>query len=319
MHPKYLIRTLWIDDKPDQGFISLARKSGMDITVKTNVNDGLASLEDRGFSFDAVILDANCVTTGEFGEVPEVSALTYAIGEVNRRHIDIPWFVFSGEGFEGDNSLEYIVPKNRPWDDRAFYRKSDQADELLAAIKKAVGQYTRTRIKIKYADACNVYQEQDFIDLLAAFDGADDDFDHDTGIPNTIRGIMDWVCFNFFSEIFEGSNIGECSRIIGNGRLSHIIPVYVQRSFHLLSEYANAGSHRYEQYFGEKPFAYKRRINIAESLRSDISDGTAPYLNRLATLSLLTLLSWCYRLREDKTRLFEVQQAISSQKRQGNQ
>ncbi len=308
MSPTYTLRVLWIDDKPDSSFIQQTRQNGIDISVMTNFDDGLEALEDRSLSFDAIILDANCVVTGEAGEQPEVSSLSYAINEINRRQIDLPWFVFSGEGFEGDDALEYLVPKNRPWDDRPFYRKAHDRDVLISAIKKAVAQHEQTRIKMKYADVCNLYGESDLLDILIPFDAHDDDFDQDTTVPNAIRNIMDWICFTFFSEIFEGTNINECSRIIGNRQLERIIPFYIQRSFHLLSEYCNAGSHRYQQ----NDYRQSRSVRIAEGVRTDISNGSAPYLNRLATVSLLTILHWCSRLNEDKNRLFEIQEAISA-------
>ncbi len=315
MRNKYTLRVLWIDDKPNNDFVTSAAAKGIKITVRTNFDDGLESLEDRGNSFDAIILDANCVVTGELGELPEVSSLTYAINEINRRQIVLPWFVLSGEGFEGDNALKYLVPKNRPWDNRAFYRKRQDEALLLERIKSAVSDFEKTRIKQEYADACNLYQENDLVDLLVRFDVQDEDFDQDISVPNTIRCIMDWICHNFFSEVFEGSNISECSRLLGNWKLADIVPIYVQRSFHLLSEYCNAGSHRYQRSEGETPQAYRRNAAMAESLRSDISDGTAIYLNRLAVISLLTVLRWCSLLQEDKQALFKLQETIAALKK----
>ncbi len=312
MNTSYTLRVLWVDDKPDNAFVTRAAEKGIRIFVRTNFDDGLEALEDRSLSFDAIILDANCVVTGELGELPEVSSLTYAINEIHRRQIELPWFVLSGEGFEGDDALEYLVPKNRPWDDRPFYRKGQDEGLLLGRIKKAVSCFEDTRIKLKYADECNLYQENDLVDMLTRFDAGDEDFDQDISVPNTIRCIMDWICHNFFSEVFEGSNISECSRILSNSRLSRYVPIYVQRCFHLLSEYCNAGSHRYQRAENESTQTYRRRVEMSEGIRSDIADGTAVYLNRLAVLSLLTLLRWCSSLQDDKQLLFKLQEGISN-------
>ncbi len=307
----FKIRVLWIDDYPDREFIKRAAQTGICISVKTDVESGIEALEDKSLSFDALILDANCITTDKQGEQPEIGALTYAIQEINRRQMDIPWFVYSGEGFEGDDSIEYIVPKNRPWDDRAFSRKDGDGDALLGSIKKAVTQFGKTRIRIKYGEICNLYQEQDLLELLSSYEDGDDDFDQDISVPNRIRGIMDWICFRYFNKVFKGSNLGECCKLVEDGRLNRFVPVYVENSFRLLTEYSNAGSHRFNN---GKPYSnpqMQAEVQRGEGVRRDIGDGSARYLNRLALMALATVLEWCAELDENKTQFNRLQETIS--------
>ena len=56
------INVLWIDDQPNEAFIDKADKEGIYIEVRENVDAGIDELLNSSTSYDAIILDANCIS-----------------------------------------------------------------------------------------------------------------------------------------------------------------------------------------------------------------------------------------------------------------
>lgn len=276
---EYQLKVLWIDDEPQAGFIKLAFNPNYNIKidVATCVDDGLALLQDRDKIYDAIILDANCtIKSGD--EVPCLDALTYAIINLYRLRIDIPWFVYTAGGERWKNVLPYLIPKGTPWLNRQYYDKPDDAEDLLVDIREAVGQFQTTKIKQKYPEIFKIYEGQDLIDLLLEMHN-NDAFIRDNNVPNKIRQITDFIC-DYMSKIeivpfkFEPSKITEHSKFIGQRDMNEIIPLHIQRLMFFLVDYSNNGSHRF--------------LQITELIRS----GNAPYVNHAAVHALLNILQW---------------------------
>lgn len=56
--------------------------------------------------------------------MPEVSALQYALQCLSKKDIMLPWFVYTGGGFEGEAAISYMVKGcERNYDDRDYYKK----------------------------------------------------------------------------------------------------------------------------------------------------------------------------------------------------
>lgn len=277
MSGPHKIKVLWIDDEPQKGFMTYAfNQKDILMDVATTVDEGLAMLQDRDKCYEAIILDANCVIRP--GDAPILDALTYAIVNLYRLRVDIPWFVYTAGGERWKDVLPYLIPKDTPWLKRQYYDKPDDAEELLDDIREAVGQFQTTKIKQKYPEAFKIYEGQDLVDLLIEMHN-NDAFARDNNVPNKVRQITDYIC-DYMSKIeivpfkFEPSKITEHSKFIGKKEMNEIIPLHIQRLMFFLVDYSNNGSHRF--------------LQITELIRS----GYAPYVNIAAVHALLNILQW---------------------------
>ena len=282
-----MIKVLWIDDNPTEfsEFLDDAYDVGLDINVCKTVMAGLAELEDRNKIYEAIILDANCKIDDDEREVPQLAALSHAIAGIYARGINLPWFVYTGGAYEGKEALEHIIPQQyRNWDEQQWYNKPDQEGELFDAIKKAVREREITKLKEAHPEAFKICPSQDLVNLLQRIN--EKEFERDERIPNIIRNIAEKICFflrdnGIYPEEFKSSNrVKECSIFFTADKNSTYVPIYIQRMFHFLSEYANEGSHPSDPRESSK-------------IREDLSSGKAKYLNRIGVYALLTIFQWC--------------------------
>lgn len=278
---------LWIDDKPTDSLIDLAfNRKKMNVVSREYVDGGIEELLNPSVSYDAIILDANCVKHKPGSEEEKkanttVSALSYALKSITENKIDIPWFVYSAGDFEGENSIAVIVNGyERLYDDKAYYAKPSEMMMMLDKIEEVVSISDLYRMKSKYPDVCDFFSQNDLINLMVAYENSAT-FSLDVNIPNRVRVMLEWTAEYLYKAgvIFfdvKGSDINRCSQFIGkNGT---IVPHYIQRAFHCLVDYANPGSH------------YKTII------RDAIKNRTAPFLNAQSFNELLTVLQWCSSL-----------------------
>ena len=149
-----MIQVLWIDDKPTHDFILYASLHKIKITAKTNVDDGIQELLNKKALYDATILDANCISHRENTMGPQIQALYYATNQLAQNQIELPWFVYSGGTFEGQNPIDIIVegcelpynPTNR------WYKKPGDMEVLFADIKSVVAQFQDFKLKEKHKE-----------------------------------------------------------------------------------------------------------------------------------------------------------------------
>lgn len=294
MEEDIFYNVLWIDDQPNEAFQDYAYNSHINIISKTCVKDGLEYIRDQNNIVDAIILDANCIISTDESEVPNINSLQYAITNLYSLNSNIPWFVYTGGSYAGKEALTYIIPKTeyRPWDDRVYYNKPKDREILFENIKKAVQNREETCIRHKFQDVCNIYPNTDLIELLVENEYQHDSMATDATIPNRIRGIIEWIMYFCYDRgvlgiPFNGTNIGECSKFLGQKQLWKYVPSYIQRLLHFLVVYANAGSHQFENHDDEI---------TGESIKTDILNGNAKYVNETAVSALLNVLKWCNTL-----------------------
>lgn len=282
------IKVLWIDDNPDEftEFLDDAFDAGLDIEVYKTVESGLKALQDRDKIFEAVILDANCKISDENTEAPHLVALSHAIVGIYAREIKLPWFVYTGGGYEGAEALEFIIPQQyRLWDEKQWYDKPDDADKLFEAIRKAVARREETQLMNEFPEAFEICKSQELLGLLKRMNSAD--FERDETVPNSLRCVADDICHflrdnGIYPAEFTTSNkIKECSLTFAEDKKKRIAPLYIQNTFFFLSEYCNAGSHQSDS--GSKQ---------PNQIRADIKAGKARYLNRSALHMLMNIILW---------------------------
>lgn len=302
------IEVLWIDDEPNDAFLDAAIEEGINITNCTCVDDGIRLLKDNSRVWDAIILDANCKITGDEVE-PEISALYKVIKYLLKEDITTPWFVYTAKGIDWSDDLKRLInDESRIWDDRDYYHKPSQRDNLFENIKKAAESSDIYRIRRSYASVCNFYKEFDLIELLLSQES--EDFETDTTVPNRVRQIIEWIMRYFDGHgllpiPFTGTNIAKCSSSLGE--IPQLVPIHVARSMHFCVEVCNNGSH-------------------GDEIIANIVSGDAPYLNKSLILNLLNILHWCpslqkYEVEELKKKVaqYQLETREKREKRNKNQ
>ena len=277
---------LWVDDEPTDSFIDAAYKYGIDITPCECVNDGISILKENTTHWDAIILDANCKISKD-EKVPSLKALTKAVSQLVTIRADVPWFVYTGEDYEGVEHLQYMIME-RAYDDRPYYNKPKDMVLLFDKIKAVIAHSLEFRVKRKFGDICSFYKEQnndedkDLVDLLVKLEF--NDISTDANISNEIRKLLDWV-MSYLNKVgvlpvpFTGSNLNDCSRALGDPEMNkqNMVPLHIQRIIFSSTTMANDGSHRL-------------------GLDKRIREGLAPYWNYNAIWELINIFQWCSQL-----------------------
>lgn len=306
---KRKIRVLWIDDNPEEfkEFLDDAYDAGLEIHVEKTVEAGLNELLNQNRIYEAIILDANCKIADELKETPHLAALSHAIAGIYMRHIDLPWFVYTGGGYEGEKALNYIIPQQfRQWDKQQWYDKPDQEFELFEAIKSAVENREETKILNAYPEAFKFSSSQVLLNILKRMNT--EDFKRDVTIPNAIRTILEEDICSFlrdngiYPDVFKTNNrVKECSIFFGKDQKNACVPAYIQRLFHFFTDYSNEGSHG----------ADKRDAAVAKKQKRHIEGGKAKYLNQAGVYALLSICQWCSTFPvDDEEKMKEIQIAF---------
>ena len=271
------IRVLWIDDESNSSFIALGRRNDLDITQALSVKEGKELLQTK--KWDAVILDVNCKIDASRNEVASVGAFFEALQQMTD---DIPYFVYTGGNYCGEEILNHLPKK--PYQDKKYFRKSDERDLLFDNIKKAVKDSPRYVARQKFADVCAFYTHDDLVDLLVKLDT--DQIKTDVDIPKKVRDILSWVmkklnslCVLPIKANENVTNLAECSRFLGNDMMQGYVPLHVQRNFFACVSVANEGAHRNDE-----------ELSKVQTL---LRNGDAPYLNSALIYELLSILRWC--------------------------
>lgn len=298
---------LWIDDQPSTSFMDLAYEDPfrIDIHHEYCYADGIKWLNENVDICDAVILDVNCKDAA-ITDIPSMTVFRDNLDKVktlcNYRRL-IPWFVYTGGGYEGSESLEYAISGNSDWSKERYYHKPSQQNDLLINIIDSIKGAKEIGIRRKYSAAFSLSEEirPDLIEVLTCLE---DEEHRNAGILNKIRMIMDWVmdyCFEMGLSLVErtGSNITECSKFLDKTELSDYIPVYIQRAIHTLVRVTNEGSHRLKT-------------------KEYIENGNAPYLTRSLIYELLNVLNWLTTISTDKydivARQAKIQELVDKDK-----
>lgn len=271
------INVLWIDDQPNEAFIDKAENVGLYIEVRENVDAGIDELVNSSKEYEAIILDANCVSHNDGSKEPDISALGYALRKITENKITIPWFVYSGGGFSGEESIEIIVKSyERLYDNKPWYKKPVEINELFAKIKQVVPDTDEYKIKEKYHEIFSFYPNtKELVDIILYIE---DNKSNKPSVFNLIRKELDWVMDYLFEcgilmEPYKGSNLSECSSFLGNKDLQKYVPLHIQRSFHSTSSICNEGSHRL----------------VIDQL---VKKGKAPHLVQSTVYEFLNILYW---------------------------
>ena len=271
-----MINVLWIDDQPNNAFVDRADKKGINIEVRKNVDDGILELCSSSV-YDAIILDANCISHSNGSSETDISALAYALRKITEHKINTPWFVYSGGGFSGEESIDIIVRAfERDYDEKLWYKKPGEMGVLFDNIKQVATNSEFYKLKAKYPEIFSWYPNtKQLVQILGYLE---DNKHTDASVYNLIRKELDWVMqyantHGISQIVWSGSNLAECSTFMGKSELTGVIPLHIQRSIHSTTAICNEGSHR---------------LTIDQLTET----GKAPYLIKSTVLEFLNILYW---------------------------
>ena len=115
---------------------------------------------------------------------------------------------------------------------------------------------------------------------------------------NKIRKVLDWIMqtvsdYGVLATPFNGTNLNDCSRFLGNSKLNEYIPVYIQRNLFSLVTFANEGSHR-------------------QTIDKVVKDGVAPFLVSSTIFELMNVLMWMLQLPSDQESKDKVDSVVAN-------
>lgn len=273
-----MINILWIDDRPDENFISSARREGLNIKGIKNVDDGIEEVLTSSTNYDALILDAFCLKHADEqpGEA-DINALGYALKEITANDIALPWFVYTTAGHEDENSIDVIVSAyEREYDDVNWYRKSGDMQLLFKKIKHVVHRSDYFILKDQYDDIVDKYANQD--ELIEIIGYLDESRKYDASVFNLIRKEMEFI----FALCYEGgllqqpySELGltATSKFLCQYQMEPMVSYPIQQLIRSVTRICNEGSHNLK-------------------IDSEVDSGRAPYLVRSTVMDFLNIVYW---------------------------
>ncbi len=262
-------------------FVSKGETYNLEITTCKCMTDCRHYLDDKETCWDAVILNAEIKTFPN--EKPNVNNLYRAVDAIKKYRKAIPWFVVTTREMRNKAAVLSVLPDNE-----RYYNIMTEHKELFEVVRIKVSNSPLNYVLDKYADACAFCNHPDFVKLLENLEFPPKEMEKDVTIPNTCRGLLEWL---ETSEIFKKYNLSykDISHRLEEKRQYEIemhkkdknrmitIPPHITRSFHFCCEVANDGSH-------EKGMTLTKK---------SIRDGRVPYLNKSLILNLLNILHWC--------------------------
>ena len=280
---KYKI--LWIDDKWEEldSFKDVCElpKHGMEIIPCKYSVDGMRIFEQHLEEWSGIILDAKVLMDKE-SKLDQLKGLTYSIQKIHElsHKRKVPYYIFTGQPDTASGTAFAEEHEGH------YYEKDKDEDKLIEDIKRNAASILETQIKHQHQIVFDTWPESshDLIRILKVLHNEDW---QDNSVLNDIRKIMNDVMTRLYKRGFctiehNGSNLAECSRMLGSKYMEELIPVYIQRAIHTCVEVTNPGSHRSET-------------------DSDVAKGYAPYLSRSLIYNMLDILYW-YKLIPDANR-----------------
>lgn len=274
------INVLWMNNGDEEllQYVELGKTFNLVITTCNCMTDCRHYLDDRSVCWDAVILNAEIKTTPN--EKPSVNHLYQAADDVKARKV-LSWFIVTTKELRNKAAIRGVLPPKE-----RFYNIKTEYRDLFEVIRIKVNNSPQNFVLEKYADVCSFCNHPDLKSLLEKLEFSENDLDSDTSIPNTCRGLLEWL---ETSTVFKKYNYSykRISQELDNKRRSEVknnktseitIPPHITRSFHFCCEVTNDGSHE---------------MLLTKKL---IREGEAPYLNKSLILNLLNILRWCASL-----------------------
>ena len=291
-------KVLWIDDKPNDDFIDDALDDyNLDIVNKKDYISGITWLKNNRNICSAVILDVNCLEGDGTPETASKQVFDDNLQEIisiccNPDKPLVPWFVYTAGDFDGVETLNTQISAKRYWDDRKYYKKPIDREDLLKNIQKAIGLSPLFQYVKQYSDVLEVFPDKEStLCLLRIMDVVHKNDTTNSSAYNDIRKILEAVtkilkAKGLFPDDQDGLSAAsyyiKCISI--NSRQS-IVPSYISFCFTACENICNDGSHDGKQ----------TPMRVDE----DTAKNKAPYLIRSAFYMLCDIIIWAKSLLSD--------------------
>lgn len=298
---KIKYKVLWIDDEEDTGmFVDRARDTfGIDIHQEFCYFSGEKYLKENLKLIDAVILDVNCKIKKE--NAPNMGSFEDRIWSINklcRSEELIPWFVYTGGGYEGFAALLPVIRSmNKEWDKENFYYdKSTKPDSMFEAIINEANKRHSTTLRMKYHELFGVDEKingnlQNILELLESNNVCDAHiFEEIRAALETLRHKMVTSCI-LPQELNENIKINRAKYFIIMPEMQKIIPSYIQQSYFSSVTITNEASHNGKRESEEGDEEWMDSENPPRA-RKDVQEGRAPYLRTSVANAFITFLFW---------------------------
>ncbi len=267
---------LWVENEPERLMNfkrDIEEDDTIELVVRKDAETAVQYLKDNIEKLSAAVLDIESFINPSSDEETKTSfcRVRDCIKELAyRNHIE--YFAFTGKG----KYLEDVKGFKEEYQCEIF-DKNYQGLEAEEYLRKIVKRHIIAQISGKYKEVFELSGDiqMDLLQILLILENHEY---RNAQVYNLIRKVLDWLmsyCYDIgLSPIeFKGTNLNECSKILGDRSMSRIIPAYIQRSIHSVVTIANEGSHRL-------------------TIDKDTKDGNAPYLIRSTVFELLNFIIW---------------------------
>lgn len=300
-------KVLWIDNEPDEEFVVSAYDDyGLDIINKENYVEGLEWLKKNREICLAVILDVNCIEGDVEEESESMDVFTNNLPDViklcEREDHFIPWYVYTGGGYEGFDTLKRVISDKRDWDPlrkEKYYNKPKDRERLFENIQKAIQVSPLYNTIKQYNDIFEEFSsKENTLSLLRIIEIVNSDNTNNSSAYNDIRKVLEATAKllkakGLFPDDQDG--LSAASYYIRNicfKSRQNIVPSYISYCFTACEDICNDGSHD----GGKTPMRVDR----------DTAASKAPYLIRSAFYMLCSVIIWSKSLPNDPAAIEEL-------------
>lgn len=305
-------KVLWIDDEKDcDMFIDRARDTyKIDIHQEFYYSKGIEYLSKNLSLIDAAILDVNCKKDND--DAPNMDSFLENLKKIDklcRKQELIPWFVFTGGGYEGFPALLQVIKvMEKQWDEKKpYYEKSKEADVLMKTITTEADKRETTTLRLRYSKLFKVDEKigGNLLNIIKFLELKDERnaeiFTEIRAALETLRHKMVISCI-LPEELNEGIKISRAARFIVMSDMQKIIPQYIQRCYHSSVMISSEATHNGKRKNDEEDYGWMD-LEITPKARIDVQEGRAPYLFASVATSFMTFLYWLSSLDNNEDEL----------------
>lgn len=268
---------LWIDDEWE--LMTSFKKHclleyQMELHPFKTQKEGLDDYAKHPDFYEAAILDAKVLDESE-EEVANVSSLQKAVMRIKEQFNNLPYFISTGQpDLLSDSMFKSFFPN--------YYEKNSDDENLCKDIIKTIEESPNRQIVNKYPELFSKLKSPIYDEMLSIIKIHENHEINNADAFNKIRKVLDWIMqsvsdYGLLATPFNGTNLNDCSRFLGNTKLNEYIPTYIQRHLFSLVTIANEGSHR----------------QITDEM---VKNGNAPYLVSASIFELINVLLWLHNL-----------------------
>jgi len=291
MNSKYHI--LWIDDEWDT-MTSFKKhclfEYQMELHPFKTQKEGLDDYAKHPDFYEAVILDAKVLDESE-QEVANVRSLQKAVMRIKEQFSNLPYFISTGQpDLLSDEMFKSFFPY--------YYEKNTDDERLCQDIINMIEDTPNRVIANKYPELFSRLKSPIYEEMLSIIKIHENREFSNADVFNKIRKVLDWIMqtvsnIGLLATPFNGTNLNDCSRFLGNPKLNDYIPVYIQRNLFSLVTLANEGSHR-------------QVTDLA------VKNGSAPFLVSSTIFELMNVLIWSLQLPKDQESKDKIDRIVSN-------